>query len=219
MNQICHQLHKLFNSLLIYNYPFDTQKITKNGIYILFEKGELAHGTNRIVRIGTHTGDNQLRSRLEQHFIQENKDRSIFRKNIGRAILNRENEPFLSQWEYDLTSSEAKRKYSMIVDFTKQKQIEREVTEYIHQHFRFIVISITDKERRLDWESRIISTVSLCKECRPSDNWIGQYSTKEKIKQSGLWLVNNLYKTPLSQSDYNALENAIIDKYVAQIVY
>jgi hypothetical protein len=211
MSQICHQLHKLFNSLPIYNFPFDTKKITKNGIYILFEKGELSHGTNRIVRIGTHTGDNQLRSRLEQHFIQENKDRSIFRKNIGRTILNRENDPFLSHWEYDLTSSEAKRKYSMIVDFTKQKQIEREVTKYIQQHFRFIVISIADKERRLDWESRIISTVSLCKECKPSETWIGQYSTKEKIQQSGLWLVNNLYKTPLSQSDYNALENAIID--------
>jgi hypothetical protein len=54
--------------------PFDDSPIPLNGIYILFEDGEIAHGTNRIVRIGTHTGKDQLFSRLKQHFIQENKD-------------------------------------------------------------------------------------------------------------------------------------------------
>ena len=52
-----------------FTFPFDKQEIPENGIYILFEKGEFAHSTNRIVRIGTHTGDNQLRSRLFQHFL------------------------------------------------------------------------------------------------------------------------------------------------------
>ena len=42
---------------------------------------------DRIVRIGTHTGENQLRSRLMQHFVKENKNRSIFRKNIGRCFF------------------------------------------------------------------------------------------------------------------------------------
>jgi hypothetical protein len=32
---------------------------------------------------------------LEQHFIKENKDRSIFRKNIGRAILNKDQDALL----------------------------------------------------------------------------------------------------------------------------
>ena len=64
-----------------------------NGIYLLYERGELGHGADRIVRVGTHTGKNQLVSRLKQHFVHENKDRSIFRKNIGRAILNRQQDP------------------------------------------------------------------------------------------------------------------------------
>jgi hypothetical protein len=86
--------------------------------------GELAHGTNRIVRIGTHTGNDQLRSRLKQHFLIENKDRSIFRKNIGRALLNKDHDPFLGQWELDLTSRQAKLQH-IHVDINRQKQIEK----------------------------------------------------------------------------------------------
>ena len=71
---------------------------------IQFERGEECHAGNRIVRVGTHTGDGQLRSRMLQHFVNENKDRSIFRKNIGRALLNRDGDPYLSEWEHDRTS-------------------------------------------------------------------------------------------------------------------
>ena len=38
-------------------------------IYVLFEHGESAHGSNRIVRVGTLTGSGQLPSRLTQHFV------------------------------------------------------------------------------------------------------------------------------------------------------
>jgi len=77
----CEALHEWANSLPARGFPFDESAIPMNGIYVLFERGEVAHGTNRIVRVGTHTGINQLRSRLRQHFLVENKDRSIFRKN------------------------------------------------------------------------------------------------------------------------------------------
>jgi hypothetical protein len=63
---------------------------------------------SRIVRIGTHTGANQLCSRLKQHFLNEMKDRSIFRKNIGRCLLKQANDPFLEFWELDLTSHAAR---------------------------------------------------------------------------------------------------------------
>ena len=77
----CKELHELTNKLARLSFPFNKDLIPRNGIYILFEKGENAHnGLNRIVRIGTHTGDNQLFSRLKQNFLIEDKDRSIFRK-------------------------------------------------------------------------------------------------------------------------------------------
>lgn len=63
MNDSCLILHHLFNSLKKFQFPFNEDEIPLNGIYILFEKGELAHDTNRIVRVGTYTGNNQLRSR------------------------------------------------------------------------------------------------------------------------------------------------------------
>jgi hypothetical protein len=37
--------------------------------------------------------------------------------------------------------------------------------------------------------------------------WLGKFSPKEKIRQSGLWLVNELYGGPLSRGDFNYLQS------------
>ena len=200
MSNTCNQLHNLFNSLPKHKFPFNINEIPLNGVYILFEKNELAHDTNRIVRIGTHTGNNQLISRLNQHFVNENKDRSIFRKNIGRALLNKNNDPFLKFWELDLTTKNS-RILNSSIDFNKQKQVEHEVTKYIQEKFSFVVFEVNNKEERLKLESKLISTISQCNECKPSLNWLGLFSTKEKIRTRGLWLVNELNKEPLSEKE------------------
>jgi len=196
MSSECTSVHKLTNELEMYDFPFDETKIPLNGIYILFEKGESGHQQDRIVRVGTHTGENQLRSRLKQHFLKENKDRSIFRKNIGRALLSQQADPFLKLWELDLTTRKAKDKYSSLIDFNYQQSIEKQVSQYIQSNFSFTVFEVKSKEERLDVEAKLISTVSWCNECSPSNNWLGNSSPKEKIVKSGLWLVNELYKTP-----------------------
>jgi len=207
MSQKCEQLHILFNSMNRLRFPFNEKNIPKNGIYILFEKGEKAHGIERIVRIGTHIGNNQLPSRLKQHFINENKDRSIFRKNIGRAILNKRKDLYLEKWELDLTTKRAKERFSQLINKEKQKEIEKEVSNYLQNNFSFVVFPIEDKESRLKTESKIISTISLCKNCKPSINWLGLFSPKNKIKESGLWLVNELNKKEISDEE---LHNLII---------
>ena len=205
MSNECGKIHELFSRMNRLKFPFNKKEIPLNGIYVLFEKGEKAHGTDRIVRIGTHTGKNQLLSRLHQHFINENKDRSIFRKNIGRAILNKSKDSFLEKWELDLTTKKAKEKYSKFIDFKKQKEIESKVTKYMQDNFSFIVFRVDNPEERLKLESKLISTVSLCKDCKPSQNWLGNSSPKEKIKECGLWLVNELYKEPVSDKDVEEL--------------
>ena len=210
----CHEIHTLFNNLKRFCFPFNENEIPLNGVYILFEKGEHAHGKDRIVRVGTHTGKNQLRSRLKQHFINENKDRSIFRKNIGRAILNKNNDPFIKQWEVDLTTRDAKNLFLSLIDFEKQKQTEKLVTKYMQDNFSFVVFRVDDKDKRLKIESKIISTISECKNCKPSKAWLGNYSPKDKIKKSGLWLVNELSKEPLSEEDYLDLFNNITCKQI-----
>jgi hypothetical protein len=161
------------------------------------------------VRIGTHTGENQLRSRLWQHFVNENKDRSIFRKNIGRALLNKARDPFLKSWEIDLTPKKSKDKNSKFIDFDKQKKVEQRVTRCLQDNFSFVVFEIADQEKRLELESKIISTVSSCTKCKPSKNWLGLFSPKEKIRKGGLWLVNELYKEPLSDKDMTELKRIL----------
>lgn len=205
----CEKLHKIFSKLPRFHFPFDESKIPKNGIYILFEKGEKGHDKDRIVRVGTHTGVDQLRSRLKQHFLNENKDRSIFRKNIGRAILNKRKDDYLDKWELDLTTRENKEKYSDKIDFSMQEKIEKEVSKFIQDNFSFVVFKIEDKDRRLRIESKIISTISLCNECKSSSTWLGLFSPKEKIRKSGLWLVNELYKEGLNENDFEGLKEFI----------
>ncbi len=71
MTQLCDEIHHLFHRQKRYRFPFDIAEFPSNGIYILFEEGETGHGGDRIVRVGTHTGENQLRSRIKQHFLNE----------------------------------------------------------------------------------------------------------------------------------------------------
>ena len=73
MSTECRSIHELAWELKRHEFPFDESKIPLNGIYILFQKGEEGHQRERIVRVGTHTGDNQLRSRLKQHFLSQTK--------------------------------------------------------------------------------------------------------------------------------------------------
>lgn len=209
MSGECKILHNLVCSLKRYHSPFGDSTIPEDGIYVLFEKGEIGQGAERIVRIGTHTGEGQLRSRLRQHFLNENKDRSIFRKNIGRAILKKANDPFLEQWELDLTTRRNKAKYSHKIDLDRQKEIESKVSQYIQKNFSFSVFHINDKTKRMKIESKLISTVSLCNDCKPSSEWLGNYSPKTKICESGLWLINELYKTPLTAEELRQIEKQI----------
>lgn len=206
MRKICSELHHLANSLPQFKYPFDLVNFPTNGIYFLFEKGELSHSTNRIVRIGTHRGQDRLPSRLIEHYINENKDRSIFRKNIGRALLKKAHDPFLKKWEYDLTKREAKILLESAVDFAYQRKIEIQVTNVIRSEFSFIVIPINSYEDRHYFERKAIATVSLCSICEPSHAWLGLSSPVQKIRESGLWNVQHLYKEPLTEIDIERLK-------------
>jgi hypothetical protein len=206
VSEICKELHHLFNQLKRHRFSFDEVELPKNGIYVLFEKGELAHEGDRIVRVGTHTGNNQLRSRLQQHFINENKDRSIFRKNVGRALLNKNNDDYLKIWEIDMTTRKAKEKFGHLINLSYQCQIEKEVSMIIQNHFSFAVMEVNNKDNRLLYEAKLISEISNCEVCQPSLDWLGNYSTKEKIRDSGLWQVNELHKNGLTAAEFTDIQ-------------
>ena len=208
------KLHTLFNAQERITFPFEGKKntIPANGIYIMFEKGETYRGLDRIVRVGTHTGDNQLYSRLNQHFVKENKNRSIFRKNIGRAFLHKEQHPYAEKWEYDTTSREGKEKYSKLLDIDFEKALEKRISNYIHQNLSFVVFEVNTKEERLFWEEKIIATLSNAAkagEIKPSANCLGSNSPKQEIRNSALWLVQGLYKQSLTTQEFENLEKLV----------
>lgn len=205
MSEICHAIHTYSHNLPRLLYPFNASSIPQNGVYLLFEQRERAHEGDRIIRVGTHTGANQLPSRISQHFIKENKDRSIFRKNIGRALMNKVNDPYLEVWNLDLTTRANKEKYSERVQTERQKLVEAAVSDYIRSNISFVFIPVSDKSDRIQLESRLISAIAQCSECRGSSTWLGQYSPIAKIMDSGLWQVNELFKDPLTFAEFKVL--------------
>lgn len=202
MSDSCRQLHSWANSLQVFRHGFSYDDLPKNGLYILFEAGEKSHSTNRIVRVGTHTGNDRLGKRLYEHLYKPNKDRSIFRKHIGRCLLH--DDPFLEQWNFDLTTKAAKQKYENMVDFEKQKFIEDEVDKYIFQNFSFAVIKADSKIERLEIESSLLATISSCNECSPSAHWLGLKHQNPVIRR-GLWNIQGLNGPTLSIDEVNKL--------------
>ena len=207
----CGTVHRHLAALPRFRFPYDSARIPENGIYILFEAGEHAHGTDRIVRIGTHRGNGQLLARLREHFLTENKDRSIFRKNIGRALLHRDRSPLAAQWEIDLTTREAREKHGPEIDQAAIDQVERRVSDYMRANFSFAVLEVPDKSARLRLEAGLIASVNRCKRCSPSSDWLGHDSPKQRISDSGLWLVQGLGAEPLTRTEWHAIQQSRTD--------
>lgn len=204
MSDICSSLHQRIQALSRYCFPFQTEDILQDGIYFLFEKGESGHNGDRIVRIGTHTGAHKLATRITEHFINENKDRSIFRKNIGRCLLKKTNDRYLEVWEIDFTSS-ASANNNRLRDVSYEQSIEQQVTAYMQRSFSFAVVPVVKKEVRMALESKLIATVAKCDVCSASDKWLGSISPKPKIAESGLWQVQHLRSVHLNERELEQL--------------
>ena len=197
--ELCLSIHKHFNNMQRYNYSTIDEVHFTNGIYIMFEKGESYRSYDRIVRVGTHTSDNRLKKRLKDHFLKENKDGSIFRKNIGKAILNKNGHPYLNVWNLD--TKKAGDKY----DAEFQYKIEKQISTYLKDNITFTCFQVDTKEDRLRLEEGIIALLNLSSSFVSSENWRGRFSPVNDISQSGLWLREGLNGKPLTFSEYEKI--------------
>jgi hypothetical protein len=163
--------------------------------------------------VGTHREGN-FRSRIADHYVLDErkmgfnryqaapKDRSIFRKNLGRALLHRDRDPYEELWDVDFTSRASREARGSRRDVDKEKQVEAQVTRILRERFAFRWIELEGQARRMGsqgLEAALIGTLAKCDECRPSANWLGRFSPKRKIAQSGLWLVQHLEAPELSE--------------------
>lgn len=206
---MCKRLHELAQRLPETRWPFDLSHLPRNGIYFFYEVEEIwEHGGDepRIVRVGTHREGN-FRSRIADHYVIDErkmefnqnqaapKDRSIFRKNIGRALLHRNRDTYEPIWNIDFTTRASRERNAARRDVKKEKQIEYQVTRILRERFVFRWIEVEGQKRRMGsqgLEATLIGTLARCGECRPSPTWLGRFLPKPKIAKSGLWLEQHL---------------------------
>lgn len=201
-DNICTKLHKLFNSMPHFHWDTIDQIGFNNGIYIIFEKGETYKGFNRIVRVGTHRSDNRLRARLKNHFIDKNKDGSIFRKNIGRTILSKSRSNYIDVWNIDSREKDLVANLGKKYNQEFQIRIENEVSEFMYNNLWFTCFPVESGVERLRLEEGIIAALNSNDEFKASSNWFGNYSPEREIVNSGMWLKQGLDGKPLSESEY-----------------
>lgn len=202
---LCKAVHEFFNQIPRVNYKTISDIPFTNGIYIMFENGQKYMEFDRIVRIGTHTSNDRLKSRLRDHFISKNKDGSIFRKNIGKAMLNKNDDQYLDIWSLDTSKSYNKDK----VNQEKELKIEEDISNYLQNNITFVCFPVAEKEDRLRLEEALISLLSKSDDFYTDNNWLGKFSPVDKIRQSGLWLTQGLDASLLTASEFARIKESV----------
>lgn len=199
------EIHQILNKKTRYSWQdLDRIKVT-NGIYIFFEKGEKYSNLDRIVRIGTHRSDGRLVQRLKDHYLVKNKDGSIFRKHIGAAILNKDRDNYLETWNLNTSYKNVREQNKDKIDLLYQEHIEDRVSVYLKSNLTFTIFQVKNQADRIRIEEGIISSLNKCPDFKASSHWLGNYSIKTEIKNSGLWNIQGLDSPSLNYKDLDVL--------------
>ncbi len=179
-------------------------KNVRKGLYLFLDNQERRSDSknHRIVRIGTHAiqsldAKSTLWGRLKQHKGVDknnggNHRSSIFRLLIGEALSKRD---LIGPPSWGIGSSASKAIRRREIDH------ESEVSKYIRE-LPFLVIKIDSKNDRKFLESNLIGLLSNMNRTafnppcpdEPSENWLGHYSCRPLIKNSGLWNIQNVQR-------------------------
>lgn len=123
------------------------------------------------------------------------------------------NDNYLQIWEkIDFTAKKTREEYGHLRDIKKEKEIESEITKRLREifSFRFIVMhSQMERMGSMGLESSLIGTIAHCLLCKPSSNWLGNYSPKAQIRESGFCLVQHLKADGIDENDKETILNAI----------
>ncbi len=188
---ICKRLHEVLNSGLRfgcksgdYTYP---DRIIQNGIVVMYEKGEKAHGDDKVVAVLCHRDQNGVLTLLNRQFVLEDSFNGTLRKHIGMCILNRDEHPYLRVWRTMPSISTSVESLTSLRDMDFETVLEKQITQYVQDHMSFTLINVDDVQARFDLRDRLFWTVRNCDECGPSPDWLGLQSPLPGIRESGLW--------------------------------
>lgn len=178
-----------------------SKDLPTHGVYFFFDDHEPTVFSNtipRLVRVGTHGVSlgsvATLRNRLRTHFGTRagrgNHRSSVFRLHVGRAIIERERlSNLFANWgkgqsaDREITNAEA--------------DMEKKVSDYIG-NLRVLFIPAHDSAGtgsiRATIEKQFIAmfTEHMCPLENSSNDWLGRFSDKQTIRETGLWNVRDV---------------------------
>jgi len=186
----------------------------QRGLYLFFEPSEMrlesGHGP-RIVRVGTHALSAGSRSTLRQRLGQHrglasgggNHRGSIFRLLIGQALLARGDVAPCASWGVKSDASKAALALNISRDTIAAAEgpVELAVTKFISA-MPLLWLNINDQARPESLgaiiERNAIALLSNYKRSAvdsPSPSWLGHYSDRPLVRESGLWNQRHVEET------------------------
>jgi len=216
----CGALHALSASSARLNWP-------RRGVYFFFEPGEVRRDSGegpRVVRVGTHalTAGTTLWNRLSQHAGQKksgggNHRGSIFRLLVGEAMMRRDRLTEPASW--GIKSHYGAAAIALNVAATGIRESELALEKAVSKHIGgmpFLVVNVEDESgpesNRAVIERGAVALLSNYGRDRtidpPSQNWLGRFSGRDRVRESGLWN-NNYVDEKWSGTFLRALEEAI----------
>lgn len=171
-------VHQILAALPPQRFPVSRRDVPPDGIYLLYETGETAlvdgEELDRVVGVGTHTGEGRLARRLGIHASGDRRG-SDLRLYLGSAVLAQQNpaDPRLQTWLND------KR--------TPMDEIEGAVSEIIRDRFTVRCIPVPDREERQSLEQALLPLLARNSVAPPSEEWLGRHAAHREIRASGMW--------------------------------
>lgn len=181
------------------------------GIYFFFEAGEtrsVSGQGDRIVRVASHAMGGSAASGFWAGLMgnrggrsgRGNHRSSIFRQLVGDALLRRSGRS-LPSWGLGGSHRDAARRLGLDLDQLAEAEtaLEIEVSDYIGA-MAFTWMALPDEAspdgRRGYAERQSIALLSnlYATADPPSKDWLGRFSGRERVRESGLWNNNHVQK-------------------------
>lgn len=198
-------IHDMIRKMPQYTWDTIGNLEFENGIYIIFEPKNSDGASNRIVRIGTHTGPDRLKGRIRGHYISNRKDGSVFRKDIGLAMLNKERDEYSDIWNLNTSNPQIKKENEDRLNPDFEKMLEERVSDYLREKTKFVCIEVNDLDERLRIEEGLIAILGGNKNFKPDDDWLGYYHPDSRIRKNFIWNKQGLDGKPLSLDEVRNL--------------
>jgi hypothetical protein len=188
----------------------------QRGVYFFFEPGEQRTDTGngpRVVRVGTHALAVNSRTSLWQRLSQHrgtagkaggNHRGSIFRLIVGAALKNQDGDEGPQTWGLASSRGDAARRLGLSSEAVQdaERDLEARVSRYIGE-MPFLWVDVPDAPGP-DSARGIIERggIALLSNFRraptdpPSRSWLGRFSDRERVRESGLWNNNHVDEEP-----------------------